>query len=82
MEYDVQAKEDKNFGPDPHWLDFSIHTESRKGGGEDQACRPAVVKGEGKMQEEFVADIAYSAQLHKPVNFLNRQSSCCRSTRR
>jgi hypothetical protein len=66
----LQAEEYENFGPGPHWLNFSIHAKSRKGGTEDQACRPAVIKGEWKMEEEFIADIAYRARFHKPVNFL------------
>jgi hypothetical protein len=76
VKYDLQAEEYENFGPGPRWLNFSIHTKSRKGSAKDQACRPAVIEGEWKVQEEFVANVAYSARFHKPVNFLKRQSSC------
>jgi hypothetical protein len=81
VKYDLQAKENKKFGPVSLRLNFSIHTQSRKGGAEDQACRPAVIEGEWKMQEEFIADVAYSGRFHKPVNFLNRQSSYVVSTK-
>lgn len=47
-----QREEDEDFGPDTRTVRVSVDTKGFKGGEEDEDGRPAVVQGEGEMDED------------------------------